>query len=80
MVTSGRTSIEALTQDASAYRLQPASVGLSPFEVRGKKVLDVSFATGVDLPRGAYAEAESVAASTLICGSQGGDSVRRWLL
>jgi hypothetical protein len=96
MVMSGRTSTEALTQDASAYRVQPASVGLPPFEMRGKKMLDAECATGVDLTHGAYAEAAGrcgidIDAKVIEMGralypmldlrlARGSDSVRRWLL
>jgi SAM-dependent methyltransferase len=57
MVMSGRPRAKALTQDASVGTVQPASVGLPPFDMRGKRVLDVGCATGLDLTHGAYAEA-----------------------
>jgi ubiquinone/menaquinone biosynthesis C-methylase UbiE len=41
----------------SAGTVQPASAGLPPFDMRGKKVLEVGCATGVDLTHVAYAEA-----------------------
>jgi hypothetical protein len=37
MFMSGRTRTKALTQDASVGTVQPASAGLPPFDMRGKK-------------------------------------------
>jgi SAM-dependent methyltransferase len=57
MVMSGRTRKESRTQAASVGTVQPASAGLPPFDMRGKTVLEVGCATGVDLTHGTYAEA-----------------------
>ena len=57
MVMSGRTRAEALTQDELVGTVQPASVELPRFDMRGKTVLEVGCATGLDLTHGAYAEA-----------------------
>ena len=54
---SGRTRTNGLTQDASVGTVQPASTGLPPFDMRGKKALEVGCATGLDLTHSAYAEA-----------------------
>lgn len=54
---SGLTRTNGLTQVASLRTVQPASAGLPPFDMRGKKVLEVGCATGLDLTHGAYAEA-----------------------
>jgi SAM-dependent methyltransferase len=55
MLIFGRTRTKALTPPFR--RVQPASAGLPPFDMRGKKVLEVGCATGMDLTHGAYAEA-----------------------
>ena len=54
---SGQTCTEALTQNTSVARAQPASAGLPPFDMRGKKVLEVGCATGLDLTHSVYTEA-----------------------
>lgn len=54
---SGRTRTESRTRAASVGIAQPASTGLPPFDMHGKKVLEVGCATGMDLTHGAYAEA-----------------------
>ncbi len=54
---SERARTKAMTQDTSVGTVQPASTGLPPFDMRGKKVLEVGCATGLDLTHGAYAEA-----------------------
>jgi len=43
--------------DRSVGKIRPASAGLPPFDMRGKKVLEVGCSTGVDLTHSAYAEA-----------------------
>jgi SAM-dependent methyltransferase len=55
MLIFGRTRTKALKPPFG--RVQPASAGLPPFDMRGKKVLEVGCATGMDLTHGAYAEA-----------------------
>jgi SAM-dependent methyltransferase len=58
MLISGSTGAGALTQqDSQLGKVQPAAAGLPPFDMRGKKVLEVGCATGVDLTHQAYAEA-----------------------
>lgn len=54
---SERARTKAMTQDTFVGTVQPASTGLPPFDMRGKKVLEVGCATGLDLTHGAYAEA-----------------------
>jgi ubiquinone/menaquinone biosynthesis C-methylase UbiE len=51
----GEAHTKAIT--AVAGRVQPASAGLPPFDMRGKKILEVGCATGVDLTHSPYAEA-----------------------
>jgi ubiquinone/menaquinone biosynthesis C-methylase UbiE len=58
MIISGQTQSAALTPDHTAVgKRRPASAGLPPFDLRGKKVLEVDCSTGVDLTHSAYAEA-----------------------
>src|ERR1700757_4507748 len=52
MFISHQTGASALTPPDI-----PASAGLPPFDMRGRKVLEVGCATGVDLTHPAYAEA-----------------------
>lgn len=51
------TRNQASAQKRSVGRAQPASAGLPPFDMRGRKVLEVGCSTGLDLTHSVYAEA-----------------------